>query len=267
MIELLLARQITIILAGALSAWTDYKTGYIYDKITYPLIAIGILFNLIEGEFLGIALGAVVFGIGYVLYIAGKFGGGDVKLLAGIAMTLPFFAGKIFVISVLILSAMSAMIFFAVYYMLKYARKGIDFKYNKEGIRNSGILLAAIMFYFYMLITNEFVSVGTALFLIVPVCFGIVFVGFEKGIKKEFFLKKIKLKEIKEEEIIALEFMSKEELEKIKKFGAIITPEDIEKFSKKGIKEILIYYNLPKFGPFILAGIVIALAFPGAWFF
>jgi O-methyltransferase involved in polyketide biosynthesis len=41
--DLLLVRETAILIACALAAYTDYKTGFIYDKITYSLMGFGAL--------------------------------------------------------------------------------------------------------------------------------------------------------------------------------------------------------------------------------
>ena len=46
MFDFFLVRGAAALIASAAGAYTDYKTGLIYDYITYPLIALGILLNL-----------------------------------------------------------------------------------------------------------------------------------------------------------------------------------------------------------------------------
>jgi len=264
MIDLLILRQASIIIASLLGSYTDIKTGYIYDWITLPLIGIGVILNLIEWNLIGIGLGIIVFVIGYALYYTGKLGGGDVKLYTGITLTLPFYANGIFILSVVILSALSAIVFLASYFMIKYFRKGINFKYNEEGIKKAILFLAIITIYFFVLAQSNIVSSAYILILGVPLLFGIVFVAFEKGIRKEFFLKKIKLSEMEEDEIIAFDFMDK----KIETgFKGIFGEKEKKELEKKGIKEIFVYRNLPRFGAFIFIGVIIAIAFPEFGFF
>ncbi|MBS3058608.1 MAG: prepilin peptidase, partial [Candidatus Diapherotrites archaeon] len=143
--ELLLLREVLVIAATAIAAWTDWKTGNIYDWLTYPLIAIGVVLNLIELNFLGLGLGAGVFAIGYLLYYTGRLGGGDVKLFAGITMALPFLQGKVYIIPVLLYSALIAVMFFSVYYTVKLARlKKLELKENSKGIFNAAIIAIAL---------------------------------------------------------------------------------------------------------------------------
>ena len=263
MIELLLIRQIAILIASGIGSYTDYKTGYIFDWITLPLIGFGIVVNVFDQNYYGLLIGAIVFVIGYLLYYTGKIGGGDVKLYSGIALALPVFNGSIFIITVIILSSLSAIVFLATYYFIKYYRKGIDFKYNKQGILRAAALAILITVYLAVLLNYGFVGGSYALIVSIPLLFGTVFIAFEKGIRKEFFLEKIKLKNLEEDEIVAFEFMDEEERKKIGKgFKGVFGAKEKKELEKKGIKELLVYRNLPRFGVFIFIGVVLALAFP-----
>ncbi|MCR4335905.1 MAG: A24 family peptidase [archaeon] len=261
--ELILLRQIAILLASGVGAYVDFKTGYIYDWITIPLIIFGLAMNILEQEFSGIGLGILVFGIGYALYYTGKIGGGDVKLYTGIALALPFFNESVFIIQAVLLSALTSIIFLSVYYMIKYFRKGIDFQYNKKGIIRALGFLGVLIVYFFILSKTGFVTINYLLMFGLPLSFGVLFIAFEKGIRKEFFLKKIKLKDIEEDEIIAFEFMSEKEIKKFGKgFKGVFGEKEKKELEKKGIKEIFVYRDLPRFGIFIFLGVLIVFVFP-----
>jgi len=232
------------------------------------MIALGIVFNLIEFNWVGLAIGAIVFLTGYFVYYFGKIGGGDVKLFTGIAFLLPFFSEKIFVLSILFVSAILAVIFYSVFFVSKYSRKGISLKENKAGIQKS-IIFAAIFFaYFYLLEKTGFMQLGTIVFLGIGFGCGLVFLALEQGIRKNFFLKKIKLSELGEDEVIAMEFTDEKTRKKLGLFAkGIIGEKEKQKLEKAGIKEILVYRNLPPFAPFIFIAIIIVLALPGLFNF
>jgi Flp pilus assembly protein protease CpaA len=80
-----------IALAGtAIGAYTDLKTKLVPDWSNYFMLIAGLFGNaiisLVEKSFWPIALSLIgagaFFGIGYLLYVAGVWGGGDAKLLA-----------------------------------------------------------------------------------------------------------------------------------------------------------------------------------------
>ena len=264
MAELLLLREAAVLIASAVGAYTDLRTGYINDWTTMPLIAFGILANIYELQWLGIGLGIAVFALGYILYYTGKVGGGDVKLYAGIALALPFYDGAVFIVPAALLAALAAVVFFSVYYISKYLRRGIDLKYNSEGIRRACILAAVAAVYFWAILRTGFVSEQYVATLGIPIVFGIAFMALERGIRKEFFVKEIAVSEMEEDEILALDFMEPSERKKIEsKMKWVFSAGDGKTLEKSGIHKIMVYRNLPRFGPFIFIGIVAALAVPG----
>lgn len=92
---------ITVIIALAAciyASYSDLKRGIIPNKLTFPLIAIGIVLNGIYafmiGEFLFIlvcvVVTGVIFGLGYLFWKMGAWAGGDVKLFTALAALIPF---------------------------------------------------------------------------------------------------------------------------------------------------------------------------------
>ena len=57
---LLLLRQAIVLIGTLAGGYTDAKTGLILDRITYPMIALGILLSLVEGQWLFLGIGAFV---------------------------------------------------------------------------------------------------------------------------------------------------------------------------------------------------------------
>jgi prepilin signal peptidase PulO-like enzyme (type II secretory pathway) len=268
--ELLLVRQMAVLISSGIGAWTDYKTGLINDWITYPLIALGLVLNLIEWNLIGIGLGLIVFLIGFIAYYSGKLGGGDVKLFAGIALMLPFFEGKLFVLSALFFGSIASVLFYGMYYPLKYFRKGIDFELNKKRIQMSFLLFVFLIIYFWFMNSFGVVSIEILALVFIVVLVGLMFFALEKGIRKEFFLKKIKVTELDEDEVLVLDeklIEEQNEIQKIKellslKFKGVLGEKEKQKLINAGIKEVFVYRNLPKFGPFIFVGCVLAMVLP-----
>ncbi len=272
--ELLIFRIFVLVLGSAAAAYTDTKTGLINDYITYPMIAIGILFSLIEFNLNAFIIAAAVFGGGYLLYFLGQIGGGDVKLLTGIALLMPFFGQGNFIIpylgetdtpfiaGVLFVGIALAVLFNSIYYIIKYVRKGIDFDYNKNGFIMGGVLALFLVVYFY-LIMQFGVSINFVLFMGSLMLIVLIRLALEKGIRKEFNLETVSLDKLEEDELVALEFIDSEIAKKaglgIKK---TIGKKEIEKLKELKIGEIAVYRNLPKFAPFIFAGVLIVLLYP-----
>lgn len=85
-----------------LGSYFDLKTGEIPDEVSLGLVAFGILFAVGDSLYSGIPaffvtsllMMAGYFLVGYLLFYLGQWGGGDVKLLAGIGAVLGYLASK-----------------------------------------------------------------------------------------------------------------------------------------------------------------------------
>lgn len=85
---------VLIPLAGVMlySAWTDWKSRKVYNKVTYPAIVVGLVLHGIVQGVPGLGDGAVGLGLAFVIGLAmmpfGWIGGGDIKLLMAVGSTL-----------------------------------------------------------------------------------------------------------------------------------------------------------------------------------
>ena len=90
-----------VILAGLIAAYTDYKTGYIYDWLNYSFIILGAVLAIFSPNLIWAVIQfVIVFGLGYIFYRFGKIGGGDIKFFAGLTLYFPFFNGMPFLLVV-----------------------------------------------------------------------------------------------------------------------------------------------------------------------
>lgn len=98
MIDIPLITVTIAIVACLYASYSDLKRGIIPNKLTFPLIAIGIILNGIYaftiGNFWFIIICAVVtgviFALGYLFWKMGAWAGGDVKLFTALAALVPF---------------------------------------------------------------------------------------------------------------------------------------------------------------------------------
>lgn len=263
-LDLLILRQAVVLLGTGAAAYTDAKTGLILDRITYAMIAAGILLNIFQGEWMFLATGIIVFCLGYLLYYMGKIGGGDVKLFAGIAFVLPFFGGNFFLLNALFAACVLAVVFYSAFFLVKYARMGIDWKLNTKSILRAGIFGLAIAAWLFAIAIMGIASIQGTIILAIPLGFALVFLAFEPGIRKSFFLKKISLKKLEEDEVVAVDFLDKKTKKALGLIAkGVLGKKEIQKLQKAGIKSILVYRNMPPFGPFIFLGCIAAMAMPG----
>lgn len=263
--ELLFIQQILITLATLVAAITDFKTGFIYDWTTYPLIAIGLGIGLWTQNWMGIGLAIVVFVFLYGLYYMGKIGGGDVKLFTGMALTLPFYFGQFFLLTALFYAGLTAIIGYTLYYLYKIHKDQhkITFSENKGSILKGALFFVLFTLYAALLAWINALSLYMAAFLWIALSLGSVFIALESMIKKHYFSKTVLVSELGDDELIAMEFTDEKILKKLDLgIKGVIGDKEKQKLLEMGIKKITIYATPPKFGPFIFIGTTLALWMP-----
>ena len=78
------------------ASYTDFKRGIIPNKLTFPLIAVGLLLNVVYAVLIGNLLlfisaaiiTVMIFALGYLFWKMGAWAGGDVKLFTALAALL-----------------------------------------------------------------------------------------------------------------------------------------------------------------------------------
>jgi Flp pilus assembly protein protease CpaA len=254
-----LIQQAILFIGTLLGAVTDARTGYIFDWITYPMLFFGLIFALLSFQLFNLLSGALLFMILLISYKFGKVGGGDVKLFTAIAFLNPF-SSVYFLLTLFVFSSLSAVMFYSIYYSVKYARKGIDWKREKKNILNAGFLAIFLLIYFHFMLIMGLIS-GLFLFIIaLPLFCALLFIAFQKGIKLDFFEKKVSLKDLGDDEIIGEK--NSEKLKKLLKGKSLLGEKEISKLRINNIRQVYVLRNLPKFGPFIFIGTIIAFYFP-----
>lgn len=97
-IDIPLITTIIAIAACLYASYSDLKKGIIPNKLTFPLIAIGLTLNGIYAFMLGeiwiiiicAVVTGVIFALGYLFWKMGAWAGGDVKLFTALAALIPF---------------------------------------------------------------------------------------------------------------------------------------------------------------------------------
>lgn len=98
-----LLTTIIAILACLYASYTDITRGIIPNRLTFPLIGLGIVLNGLYAFFigelwylmLGLIITGAIFGLGYLFWKMGAWAGGDVKLFTALAALLPFYPALI----------------------------------------------------------------------------------------------------------------------------------------------------------------------------
>ncbi len=294
-----LLRIIIALLATAAAAYQDYKTSFIDEKIIYIMLAVGVLLNLVDFAISGsmlIAFSLIVSIImllfGYLFYKKGQLGMGDVLLFVAIQQILPLAPAALLIVpkasnvfSMIeylpetawllrgYLSVVQHAMFFITIFLissflatigsaLQYAR--ILFS-SKKGLRPnklygalSALLLVAgtILLYFIFGI-----SAITVLFflLILSTAF---FLTFRDQILDEVVIQKIPISRIEDEDILSIEKMPSELVKKYK-LQKVLTAAEVKKLKQieknEGLKLFPVNKILPRFGPYILAALIVGL--------
>jgi len=103
-IDIPLITTIIAIVACLYASYSDLKLGIIPNKLTFPLIGIGIILNGIYAFMIGdlwfiiicIVVTGVIFALGYLFWKMGAWAGGDVKLFTALAALLPFYPALVY---------------------------------------------------------------------------------------------------------------------------------------------------------------------------
>ncbi|MGC9516099.1 MAG: A24 family peptidase C-terminal domain-containing protein [Methanomicrobiales archaeon] len=90
--------SVIAILASIYGSYSDISKGVIRNKLTLPLIVLGITLNGIYAYMISepwffiltLIYTAIIFGLCYLFWLVGAWAGGDVKLFTGLAALLPF---------------------------------------------------------------------------------------------------------------------------------------------------------------------------------
>jgi len=254
-----LIQQVALFLGTLVGGATDAKTGYIYDWVTYPMVIIGVLLSAIQLQYFNLASGVAIFVILFVVYKLGKIGGGDVKIFTGIALLNPYNELN-FLITLVFFAAISSMVFYSIFYSIKYIRIGFVKKDNEKGIRSALFLGAVLIAYFVIMLQTGLIGLEFIILVGFPFIFGLLFIALQDGIKKEFFEKNVSLGKMEEDEVISEN--NTRQILKILNGKKLLGDKEINLLKKNGIKSLIVLRDLPKFGPFIFVGTVFALLSP-----
>jgi archaeal preflagellin peptidase FlaK len=282
MFDILILKMIIVLLATGIAAYTDNKTGYIYNWLTIPLAIVGLIFCILDYfifssnllGFIGVmAIAGIIYLAGYLMYYFGKMGGGDIKLFVGIHLMLPYLNGQLTILWVLIFSSLLAVMIVSVGYLVKLCRI-IKFKELQKILsKNKWKLyqLVAVSMLF-LLILNYSIRVGVISswfwIVIIPVFLGMCIVILENEIRKYIYLVKKQVSKLEDGDVLAIEFMPKQLLSKLSIGSRLVLEEkDIARIKKLKLKSLPIYDNLPRFAPFIFLGVIFVFLFGGVIFF
>lgn len=171
----------------AIAAFHDLKTREIPDYVNYFLIAtavfIRVLWFLFDGNpsiLYWIPVSLLVLGsFSYLMYVSGQWGGGDVKIMIGIALLLSSFPGEMlpffinFLLNTLVVGAFYGAV--GIFFMTAKNIKKIKFNIYEKAILPIAVIIAILLVY-----TLPLTIAFLGLFVLIPLVSLVYFRKIEK---------------------------------------------------------------------------------------
>jgi hypothetical protein len=274
---------VLVALAGLMiSAITDIKTGYVPNLVSHSLIAIGAVFVIFTFPFndalMIYGLAIAVFAIGFLLYIFGQMGGGDVKLFTAITLLIPFYPVALFpimntlgiqpavpyypfIVSVYVLFGILFMFVVPLNYLPKIRRIKNKIKDYKRKMRTGTIFCLILLPVFAI----WFLYFRALALLAIPMALTLLIIPFKDDIVEHFFAQKKKIKDLDDDDVIALEMLDKDVKKKLSLQRKTLMDKELKKVKalarKHNIKEVIVCEGMPRAVPMILAAVALSLIF------
>lgn len=271
-----------LIVGTGIAAYWDQKTGVVPDKLSHVMIILGIVLvplTFPEQMLTTYALGAIVFGIGFLLYSFGQIGGGDVKLFTAISLLIPFYPEILvntlpsiginpvipvypFVASVFVFAGIIGPMFVS---SLKFHIKIREKKKEIENFQTKmkkGLLLSSLVI--PMVVIWGFFSLGF-LVLFIPMAITLSLIPFKNDIVRVFYSEKKNIQELNDDDVLALENIEEEKKDELGLWRKTFTPPEIrkikEKAKEKEYEEIKVCEGMTRFVPYLFISLIANLAF------
>lgn len=275
--------NILIALVGmAIAAVFDYKTGYIPNKLSHSMILLGIIWVVLSyplnDMLLVYGIAAAVFAVGFLAYIFGQFGGGDVKIFTALVLLIPFypteliphvqnffgttpiFANYPFILPVFLLAGLIGPMFLVAlkYYYKIYRIKNKVKDYEKKfitGLIYSLILIPVVIFWLYFS--------PVLIIIFIPMIATFLLLPFKNDVEEHFFSIEKKISDLDDDDVLALEFIDSRTKKRLGLWRKTFTGPELRKIKERAkkakLRKITVYENMPKFTPFIFIALVINL--------
>lgn len=260
----------------------DYKTGYVPNKLSHSMIILGIIWVAISYPLNDILLiygiAMAVFAVGFLAYIFGQFGGGDVKIFTALVLLIPFYPNELishiqnyfgvtpifanypFILPVFLLAGLIGPMFIVAlkyYYKIYYIKDKVE-DYEKKfmtGLVYSLILIPVAVFWLYF---------SPALVIIfIPMLTTFWLLPFKNDVEEHFFSMEKKIADLDDDDVIALELIDSRTKKRLGLWRKTFTNPELKKIKERAkkakLKKITVYENMPKFTPFIFIALIINL--------
>ncbi len=266
------------LIALVVFSYTDLKTREVPDKPVHYLIITALILNFLLrplNSALNILLITIIItGFFFALYLFGQIGGGDVKLIALLSLLVPYYPLSFsllthsipssfpFIIPLFLLAGLiGPMLVIPCYYFYKLWSK------RKMIKRLSGKIIKASVYSIVLLPLAFMWSQLNMLMglLFIPIIFSLWMIVFKDDVMKLFCVEKKKVRDLNDDDVIALEFMEEKVKKKLGLWHKTLTSIELrkvkEKAKKERIREVPVLEHLPPFVPFLLVSFVLNLLF------
>ncbi|MFA4946869.1 MAG: prepilin peptidase [Candidatus Micrarchaeia archaeon] len=249
----------------ALAARQDAKTSYIDDNLLYAMIAAGAVLDLLTFDadfiFSSFAIFAVIMFAGYFAFRSGQFGAGDAYLLAGIHLLIPVHPSIIpaavpsyFLFFPPVLSAFIAASFLAVLgsaagYACLLKRKLRSWKATLLFALAAGIAGAAF---------GAGASILLSVFLTVFLSASLFLLIYKDEIMHGLVVTRVPLSKVEDEDVLAVDKLPARFVARWR-IGKVATKEVMARLRRSGVASVWVHKNLPRFGPYVLFGLLATL--------
>jgi hypothetical protein len=278
-----LVRICVAVLGTAMATYYDLTHNRnVPDWLSFGMLGLGIVAASVSLWGAGIdavaavALPAiVVLALGYLFYKAGQIGGADVVIFAAIALLMPTAPAGIFengaasmpalqlpfVLSLFLISGiLFGIVTFARFFLpcVRAAMEG-EVRLGPEQKIYLALLAVTGAVFLWFAGSNALPAQFVIVFL-AALLFSAFFYVFKSFIAQKFLIRLVGVKEIDEEDVLAVEEMSPEI---VKKYGLkkLLTKSEIARIAKLPIKKFPVYKNMPAFLPYVLAALLLSLLY------
>lgn len=256
--EWFLARAVIALAGSLVAAVQDAKTSFIDDNVLYALVAAGALLDLLSFDWALIQAalaGSVVIGVaGYFSWRAGQLGSGDVLLFLGLHLLFPVSDGLVPwpVASILVAASFFALVGSAAWYSVRLVQEKAPLK--REAMVFLSLLALSVVFVGLLPL-----SLAQKAFFILFFAGALFTLVFKQAVMDFVVIKKIRLSEVEDEDILATEKMPVRVVEKYS-LSRLLTGEEVKKLKLVSLKEKIRLFpvckELPRFGPYVFAGLL-----------
>ncbi len=262
---LILFISVFVVATLSLASYSDIKTREVPDFISYMLIGGGLLLSLILAigndsisnlEFMPASV-ALLFGFSYLMYRAGQWAGGDVKLMLGLSVVFTSFSMSSsfsfinLFINILIFGGLYGLFGTIVFGLMKFSQMKKFLHLYDIGLVLGGAILIFLFIEFLPLPVN---------YLAAFAAFMLVSMRYIYVVAENMMFVNVHVDKLTEGDWLADDAVDESGKTIVTKKNIGLEENDIKKLKESSIKQVLVKIGLP-FVPGLLIGTLITLLF------